>query len=228
MVGHMSPTRRSNDSRLGRARLYACVDARGEQGDLPEFLDVILAGGVDIVQLRDKSISVAQEIAALGIVRERCEAHGALWAVNDRVDIACAVGAPVVHLGQTDMPVDIARSLLGPEVVIGRSTHSLAQAADAAQNPDVDYFAVGPIWATPTKPGRPAVGVDLIAEVASAAWSMQKPWFAIGGIDATTIAEVTTAGASRAVVVRALTTAQQPGGVASDLRDALMRAGDIR
>jgi len=207
--------------RLRSARLYACVDARAQHGDLAEFLDQILHGGVDIVQLRDKSVSVAEELAALAVVRQRCLAHGALWAVNDRVDIALAAGAPVVHLGQSDMPVEAARRLLGPDVVIGRSTHSAEQAWQAAHDPQVGYFAVGPVWPTPTKPGRPGIGLGAVSAVAEAAWSQHKPWFAIGGIDAATVGDVVAAGARRVVVVRAVTQAASPAQAARDLRDAV-------
>lgn len=209
-------------ARLSQARLYACIDARTERGDLRPFLDEILTGGVDVVQLRDKSISVDQEIAALNTVRERCDAHGALWAVNDRVDIALAVGAPIVHLGQDDMPVATARTLLGPTVLIGRSTHSVAQAEAAAVDDEVAYFAVGPVWPTPTKPGRPAIGLDVVKAVAQTMWAGDKPWFAIGGVDSTTIAQVKAAGATRAVVVRAVTQATSPYEAAQELRTALL------
>ena len=212
-------------ARLSQARLYACIDARTERGDLRTFLDAILAGGVDVVQLRDKSLSVEDEIAALGVVRERCDAHGALWAVNDRVDIAQAVAAPIVHLGQSDMPVLIARDQLGPDVLIGRSTHSLAQAEAAAMNADVGYFAVGPIWPTPTKPGRAAIGLDVVRAVADASWSQNKPWFAIGGVDSQTLGQVVDAGASRVVVVRAVTQATSPEDAAQELRAALVAVG---
>ena len=211
-------------ARLEQARLYACIDARSDHGDLPEFLDAILAGGVDVVQLRDKSLPVAQEMAALELVREKCLAHGALWAVNDRADVAAAVGAPVLHLGQDDLPVAAARQLLGTDVIIGRSTHSLRQASLAAADPDVDYYAVGPVWPTPTKPGRPAVGIGLVGEVAAAPWSATKPWFAIGGIDAQTVGHVVDAGARRVVVVRAVTTAPSPQDAARVLRAAVIAA----
>ena len=210
--------------RLGRARLYACVDSRAQHGDLAEFLDEILQGGVDIVQLRDKSVSVADELAALAVVRQRCLEHGALWAVNDRVDIALVAGAPIVHLGQSDMPVEVARHLLGPDVVIGRSTHSVQQAWQAAHDPEIDYFAVGPVWPTPTKPGRPGIGLDVVAAVAEAEWSQHKPWFAIGGVDSETVGDVVGAGASRVVVVRAVTQAASPAQAAQELRTAVAPA----
>jgi thiamine-phosphate pyrophosphorylase len=210
--------------RLSHARLYACIDARTERGDLSEFLDAILAGGVDIVQLRDKELPVAQEMAALEVVRNRCESHGALWAVNDRVDVAVAVGAPILHLGQADFPVAQARALLGPEVLIGRSTHSVEQAAIAAGDDDIAYFAVGPVWPTPTKPGRPAIGLAPLRAVAESSWAQTKPWFAIGGVDSQTVEDVIQTGARRVVVVRALTQALDARQAAEILRGALERA----
>lgn len=214
-------------ARLARARLYVCTDARTAQGDLRAMVATMLAAGVDIVQLRDKSLTARQELAALEVVAEECARHDALWAVNDRVDIAAAAAAPIVHLGQDDLPAAHARRLLGPEVVIGRSTHSLEQALAAAEDPDVDYFAVGPLWATPTKPGRPAVGLSLAADVASHPLMRRPdatPWFAIGGIDSGNIAQVAEVGAPRVVVVRAVTDAADPGEAVRRLRAGLTAA----
>ena len=130
--------------RLAEARLYLCTDARAEQGDLPEFLDAALAGGVDIVQLRQKGLEARQELAYLEVFAEACARHGALLAVNDRADLALASGADVLHLGQDDLTVPWARRILGDDVVIGRSTHSPAQAGAAAEEAGVDYFCTGP------------------------------------------------------------------------------------
>ena len=132
-------------SRLADARLYLCTDARLQRGDLAEFADAALTGGVDVVQLRDKSpegapLEARQEITALEVLAEACARHGALLAVNDRADIALAVEADVLHLGQDDIPVGLARRIVGDEVVIGRSTHDVAQADAAATEPGVDYF----------------------------------------------------------------------------------------
>ncbi|MGH3240061.1 MAG: thiamine phosphate synthase, partial [Spirillospora sp.] len=140
-------------ARLGRARLYLCTDARERQGDLPGFLDAVLAGGVDLVQLRQKGLEARQELAYLEVFRDACERHGALLAVNDRADIARAAGADVLHLGQDDLPLLMARDVIGPGPLIGRSTHDAAQVATAVDD-EVDYFCVGPCWPTPTKPGR--------------------------------------------------------------------------
>ncbi|MEO5874820.1 MAG: thiamine phosphate synthase, partial [Streptosporangiaceae bacterium] len=150
-------------ARLDRARLYLCTDARESRGDLPGFLDAVLAGGVDVLQLRQKGLEAAQEIEHLGVFREACDRHGALLAVNDRADVAYAVKADVLHLGQDDLPVPVARQIVGGDILIGRSTHSADQADAAAAEHGVDYFAVGPLWATPTKPGRPAAGPSLVS-----------------------------------------------------------------
>lgn len=205
--------------RLADARLYLCTDAREDRGDLEDFLHAALAGGVDVVQLRDKSLDVARELALQEVVARVAAEHGALWAVNDRADVAQLTGAPVVHMGQHDLPVPAVRSLLGSAPVLGRSTHSADQAAAAEAHPDVDYFCVGPLWATPTKPGRAAVGLDLLREVA--ATRPTTPWFAIGGVDRDRLDAVLDAGASRVVVVRAITHAPDPERAARELRERL-------
>ncbi|WP_394359946.1 thiamine phosphate synthase [Amycolatopsis sp. SB7-3] len=210
-------------ARLADARLYLCTDARRGRGDLAEFADAALAGGVDIIQLRDKTggapIEAKHEIAALEVLAEACEKHDKLLAVNDRADVALAVGAHVLHLGQDDIPVSLARRVLGEDVVIGRSTHSAEQAAAAAGEPGVDYFCTGPCWPTPTKPGRSAPGLDLVRSTAASGTT--RPWFAIGGIDTERLPEVLAAGASRIVVVRAITEAEDPEAAARTLRSAL-------
>ncbi|WP_027945743.1 thiamine phosphate synthase [Amycolatopsis taiwanensis] len=209
--------------RLDEARLYLCTDARRDRGDLAEFADAALAGGVDIVQLRDKTggapLEAKQELAALEVLAEACARHGALLAVNDRADVALAAGADVLHLGQDDLPVSVARRILGDEVIIGRSTHSVPEALAAAEEAGVDYFCTGPCWPTPTKPGRPAPGLDLVRATADSATS--RPWFAIGGIDLTRLPEVIAAGASRVVVVRAITEAEDPEAAARAIRARL-------
>ncbi|GLY71640.1 thiamine phosphate synthase [Amycolatopsis taiwanensis] len=209
--------------RLDEARLYLCTDARRDRGDLAEFADAALSGGVDIVQLRDKTggapLEAKQELAALEVLAEACARHGALLAVNDRADVALAAGADVLHLGQDDLPVSVARRILGDEVIIGRSTHSVPEALAAAEEAGVDYFCTGPCWPTPTKPGRPAPGLDLVRATADSATS--RPWFAIGGIDLTRLPEVIAAGASRVVVVRAITEAEDPEAAARAIRARL-------
>jgi thiamine-phosphate pyrophosphorylase len=208
-------------TRLGTARLYLCTDARERQGDLAEFLDAALAGGVDIVQLRQKGLEARAELAALEVVADAAARHGALFAVNDRADLAYAARADVLHLGQDDLPVPDARWLIGPGPLIGRSTHDPAQVDEAAAEDGVDYFCVGPTWPTPTKPGRPAPGPDLLRYAAARS---RRPWFAIGGIEATNLDEVLEAGATRIVVVRAVTEADDPRAAAAVLAQRLAAA----
>jgi thiamine-phosphate pyrophosphorylase len=217
--------------RLATASLYLCTDARRERGDLAEFADAALAGGVDIIQLRDKGspgeqrfgpLEALHELAALEVLADAARRHDALVAVNDRADIAVAAGADVLHLGQDDLPPPIARDIIGSGPVIGRSTHDGAQATAAAAEA-VDYFCVGPCWPTPTKPGRPAPGLDLVR--ATAELATDKPWFAIGGIDEQRLPEVLAAGARRIVVVRAITGADDPRAAAQRLKARLVAAG---
>lgn len=202
--------------RLDASLLYLCTDARRERGDLAEFADAALSGGVDILQLRDKGLEAREELAALEVLREACERHGALLAVNDRADIARAVRADVLHLGQRDLPVPMARDVVGADPLIGRSNNDIDAALASAEEPGSDYFCVGPVWATPTKPGRPAAGTALVER--AAALGTDRPWFAIGGIDADSVDRVLDAGARRIVVVRAVTEAEDPRAAAAALR----------
>ncbi len=156
------------------------------------------------------------------MLAEAADRHDALFAVNDRADIARAAHADVLHLGQDDLPLPIARDIIGPGPLIGRSTHDAEQAAAAAAEP-VDYFCVGPCWPTPTKPGRAAPGLPLVA--AAAELDTATPWFAIGGIDEQRLPEVLDAGARRVVVVRAITAADDPQDAARRLKAALGSAG---
>jgi len=209
-------------SRLDDARLYLCTGARRDTGDLAEFADAALAGGVDVIQLRDKGaepLEAKQELAALEVLADACARHDRLLAVNDRADVALAAGADVLHLGQDDLPVEWARRIVGDDVVLGRSSHSPEETLRAADEPGIDYFCVGPCWPTPTKPGRPAPGLDLVRTVTGR--RPQRPWFAIGGIDETTLDEVLDAGAERIVVVRAITEAEDPKAAAQSLRARL-------
>jgi len=201
--------------RLASARLYLCTDARERQGDLPRFLADVLAHGVDIVQLRQKGLEAGQELRYLEVFRKACAEHGALLAVNDRADVAYASGADVLHLGQDDLPVGVARQLIGPEPIIGLSSHAEAETSAAAIEPAADYFCAGPVWPTPTKAGRPAPGLDLVRYAAGL--DTTRPWFAIGGVDEHNLDQVLAAGATRIVVVRVLTEAGQPGAVAARL-----------
>ncbi|OMC22678.1 thiamine phosphate synthase [Mycobacterium colombiense] len=224
---------RPTDTRLSvlaTARLYLCTDARRERGDLAEFADAALAGGVDIIQLRDKGsageqrfgpLEAREELAACRILADAARRHGALFAVNDRADIARAAGADVLHLGQGDLPPAVARDIAGPDVLLGQSSHDREQAAAAALG-EADYFCVGPCWPTPTKPGRQAPGLGLVR--AAAEFATDKPWFAIGGIDEQRLPEVLEAGARRIVVVRAITAAADPRAAAQRLSSALAAA----
>jgi thiamine-phosphate pyrophosphorylase len=225
------PEPRDVHARLASASLYLCTDARRERGDLAAFADAVLAGGVDIIQLRDKgsagerefvSLEARDELAALEVLADAARRHGALLAVNDRADIARAAGSDVLHLGQDDLPLAIARDILGPRPLIGRSTHDRDQVA-AAVAEAVDYFCVGPCWPTPTKPGRPAPGLPLVRVAAES--GTDKAWFAIGGIDEKRLAEVLDAGARRVVVVRAITAADDPQAAAHRLKTLLTTAG---
>lgn len=203
---------------LAAARLYVCTDSRAERGDFADFVDAAYSGGVDIIQLRDKTIEAAEELELLTVLRDAAERHGKLWAVNDRADIARLSGSPVLHVGQKDLPLPAARSLLNDDVLLGLSSHAPEQvdaALAAAARGETDYFCVGPLWATPTKPGRAGVGLDLVRYADSTGTSV--PWFAIGGIDHGNVAQVVEAGARRVVVVRAVTEASDPADAARRL-----------
>ncbi|MFP5311159.1 MAG: thiamine phosphate synthase [Actinomycetes bacterium] len=221
---------RNNDA-LKAARLYLCTDARRDRGDFAQFVDAAFAGGVDIIQLRDKTIEAAEELDLLAALKETAERHGRLWSVNDRADIAVLSGAPVFHIGQKDLPLPAARTMVNGNAAIGLSSHTPEQvdaALAAAAGPSgLDYFCVGPVWATPTKPGRAAVGPALVKHAADASRQAGEPvpWFAIGGIDHGNVRQVVDAGARRIVVVRAITDAANPSAAAAALLDALEGAG---
>jgi len=199
----MEPERRRE--RLAAARLYVVTGARADRGDLGEFLDAVLGAGVDIVQLREKEAEAGDLLDWAPVFREAADRHGALFTVNDRPDVALAVGADGVHVGQNDLPAEFVRELLGADSIVGLSCHSTEQlnaASDAA-----DYVTAGPVHATPTKPGRPGTGLDAVRHAAA---TIERPWFAIGGIDPETLPAAVEAGASRIVVVRAVTEAEDP------------------
>jgi len=204
-------------NRLSHARLYL---VSGEASD--EFLTAALRGGVDIVQLRMKGSSDAEIVTVARRFARACAAHDAVFILNDRPDLVAAAGADGVHVGQDDTPTAQARRIVGPERLVGLSTHTPAQidAADGDGDGDggVDYIGVGPVHATPTKPGRPAVGLELVRYAAGHA---AVPFFAIGGIDPGNLASVRAAGARRVAVVRALTEAADPERAARDLRTQL-------
>src|ERR1700722_4174018 len=187
--------------RLEEARLYLVCDERPDA-----FVEAALRGGVDIVQLRIKDGDDELVLAAARRFRKACDAAGALLIVNDRPDLALAASADGVHVGQDDVAAARAREVVGEQLLVGLSTHTPAQ-VDAAADAGVDYIGVGPVHATPTKPGRPAVGYELVSYAATRA---RVPFFAIGGIDAAVAAEVRAAGGRRIAVVRAITEAEDP------------------
>jgi thiamine-phosphate pyrophosphorylase len=199
--------------RIAGARLYLVCDARPL-----EWLRAALRGGVDIVQLRDRSLDDAGVVDAAVAFRTAADEAGALFMLNDRPDLVAACRADGVHVGQDDATPAQARAAVGPDRIVGRSTHAPAQADAAQADADVDYLAVGPVHATPTKPGRPAAGLDYVAY---AARTVTKPWFAIGGLDAGNVGEVLARGAERIVVVRAITEADDPEAAARALEERL-------
>lgn len=209
--------------RLRSARLYFVCEGRPDAGDPAPLLDAALRGGVDLIQLREKAPRSAEELVSLAeSFRRAADRHGALFFLNDQPELVEACGADGVHVGQDDATVAEARAQAGPGALVGLSTHSPAQfdAAIAAEgDARPDQLSAGPVWETPTKAGRPAAGLRLIAHAARIA--PDEPWFAIGGIDATNIGEVVEAGARRAVVVRAIRDARDPEATARELRDAL-------
>jgi thiamine-phosphate pyrophosphorylase len=222
-------------ARLARARLYlvcaASFDASAASlRELQRLLGGAIAGGVDIVQLRDKRLPDDELTELARAARAVCEPLGALLIVNDRPLVARAAAADGVHVGQDDMPVAQARELVGPDMLIGLSTHAAHEIdAAAAQRPEdepaVDYIGVGPLHETPTKPGRPAVGVELVRH---AARSARVPFFAIGGIDAANLDEVLAAGARAVCVLRAICDAPDPQLAARGLRAQLDAAAGAR
>jgi thiamine-phosphate pyrophosphorylase len=199
--------------RLQAARLYLVCDDRPDR-----FLHAVLRGGVDIIQLRMKGARDSQIVEAGRRFARACAELGALFILNDRPDLVAAAGAGGVHVGQDDVPVAEARAAVGPRRLVGLSTHSSEQ-LDVAARAGVDYVGVGPVFATPTKPGRAPVGLELVDYAARHA---AVPFFAIGGIGVENVSEVHAAGADRIAVVRALTEAADPVLAAATLRGALV------
>jgi thiamine-phosphate pyrophosphorylase len=202
-------------ARLARAVLYLVCPLRPGGRRLADVLAPALAGGVDVVQLRDKTASDEQLLAAAATARRLCDGAGALLILNDRPDLVAPAAADGCHVGQDDIDVAAARALAGPGALVGRSTHSPRDIAAAG---DADYIGVGPVHSTPTKPGRAAVGLELVAHAGAHA---PVPFFAIGGIDASNVAAVVAAGATRIAVVRAIAEAGDPRAAAAALRAAL-------
>ena len=205
--------------RLRTARLYFVCDARPNGEDPEPLLKAAIQGGVDIVQLREKSGDVKLIERAAQTFRRVCENSAVPFFLNDDPELAASVGADGVHIGQDDFTVEEARRLVGPDRLVGLSTHSKEQ-IDAAAG--VDHFSVGPIWETPTKQGRPAVGLDLVTYAAK---TKNIPFFAIGGINADNIGDVLKAGARRICVVRAIHDAADPSEAAFLLRRAFASVG---
>jgi thiamine-phosphate pyrophosphorylase len=208
--------------RLRTARLYLCCEARPHGQDPEQLLRAGLSGGVDVVQLREKELPRREIELAAQTFRRLCDGYSALFVVNDDPDLARTCDADGVHVGQDDTPAAEARAALGPDAIVGLSTHSVDQIAASADQP-VDYISAGPIWETPTKEGRPAVGLELIRHAAESA---PHPFFAIGGIDATNAPQVVDAGAQRMCVVRAIRDAEDPAAAAEELRNAFAPLGE--
>jgi thiamine-phosphate pyrophosphorylase len=202
-------------ARLADSRLYLCTPRP------------LCPRGVDLVQLRRKGLEWREEIEQLGRLGALARDAGALLSANDRADVAAFAAVDVLHVGQDDLPPKLARQILGPDVLIGLSTHDERQLEQAAADPDVDYFCVGPVWATPTKEGRPGVGLDLLRRAVAVAPPFaagSRPWFVTGGVAPESLDEVLDTGARRVVVVRALTEAPDPDVVAAELAERLQAA----
>jgi thiamine-phosphate pyrophosphorylase len=215
------------DTRLRLARLYLCTDARERQGDLADFLAAAFTGGVDIVQIRQKSMAPEAELAALEVARRAAAPHSGIVCVNDSAELAGRFSADMLHLGQTDGKAAKARKQLHDWALVGRSTHDPKQTDQAIGDEAVDYFCVGPVYATPTKPEYRPAGLELVRYAAQRApvFALEsKPWFAIGGISLANLDEVIEAGARRVCVVRAITEASDPAEAARRLRAKLADA----
>jgi thiamine-phosphate pyrophosphorylase len=199
------------------ARLYLVAPARVSAGDLADMVAELAGAGVDVIQLREKEMEAADILRVGEPLAAACRAAGVAFIVNDRADVALALGAGC-HVGQNDLPVEVVRAIL-PTAIVGTSTHAESEVDAAAEAEGIDYFAVGPVFETPTKPGRPAAGLELIRYAAKS--SSERPWYAIGGIDESTLDAVMDAGARRIVVVRAITESASPPEAAARLRARL-------
>ena len=204
---------------LSGRRLYLCTPDRP---DLADFVAACIAGGVDVVQLREKDLEARALLARARLVGDVCRAHGVPFVLNDRPDLALEVGADGVHVGQDDAPVSLARRILGPDAIVGLSTHGADDLAAAASE-DVTYISAGPVEATPTKPGRPGTGLGYVTQ-ASARSSV--PVFVTGGVTPETIPALASAGVRHFVVVRFLTRASDARAAAQALRQAIDRASN--
>lgn len=204
--------------RLAEARLYLVAGVRMKTGLLADAVPDLADAGVDLIQLREKEMEAGDLLHLAPSIVDACVESGVPFVLNDRPDVALALGVRAVHLGTNDLPSGTARRILGDDAIIGRSTHSEEDIAVALRSEDPDYVAVGPVFETPTKPGRPAAGLGLLEH---AARTLSLPWFAIGGIDEENLHEVLARGARRIVVVRAITEARDPAAAAARLRETL-------
>ena len=208
-------------SRLEDSVLYLCVDRRASQGDLDTFLDLVLGAGVDLLQLRDKHAAPDEIREAAPVFRAAADRHDALFILNDDPDLAFEVGADGVHVGQDDMRPEQARAIVGHDMIVGWSTHAIAE-IDDAMTTECDYFAVGPVHPTPTKEGREPIGHEPLRHAAAVAG--ERPWFVTGAMSVESAPAVLATGARRLVVVRALTEADDPAGAAHALATLLRAA----
>jgi thiamine-phosphate pyrophosphorylase len=209
--------RPSPAARLTDRRLYLCT---ADRPDLEDFLHASIDGGVDVVQLRDKQLEARPLLCRAAIAVRVCGQREVPFIINDRPDLALACGADGVHVGQDDVSPGVARQILGPDAIIGRSTHEPPE-LDAALAEPVDYLSAGPVFPTPTKPGRPGTGLGYLRHVAA---RVARPWFVTGGVTPETVGPMVVAGARRFVVVRYLTDARDPRARASGLREAILEA----
>jgi thiamine-phosphate pyrophosphorylase len=208
--------------RLRRARLYLVLGATPSRGSLPDLVRAAAAGGVDVVQLREKMLADDELAAVAHATQALCRRLDVLFVVNDRPGVAAEVGADGVHVGQDDLPPAQVRELVGADTIVGLSTHA-PEEIDAVDPALVDYIGVGPVHETPTKPGRPAVGPELVRYAAEHA---RLPYFAIGGLNAANLDEVTAAGARRVCVLRAVADAEDPEAAARELAERLPPLAD--
>jgi thiamine-phosphate pyrophosphorylase len=211
-----------NQERMNDARLYLVAPARLAAGRLSDLVPELVAAGVDVIQLREKEAEAGDVLRLAGPVLEACREAGVPLIINDRPDIAIALRADGVHVGQGDLPIEFTRRLI-EDGIVGLSTHAPGEIDRALSRSDlIDYFAVGPCFTTPTKPGRPAAGLELVRYAAEQHTTL--PWFAIGGINEANLDEVVGAGATRVVVVRAITEATDPISAAEILKKRLLDA----
>jgi thiamine-phosphate pyrophosphorylase len=211
-----------NQERMNDARLYLVAPARLAAGRLADLVPELVAAGVDLIQLREKEAEAGDVLRLAGPVLEACRDAGVPLIINDRPDIAIALRADGVHVGQGDLPIEFTRRLI-EDGIVGLSTHAPGEIDRALSRSDlIDYFAVGPCFMTPTKPGRPAAGLDLVRYAVEQHTKL--PWFAIGGINEANLDEVIASGATRVVVVRAITEATDPISAAEILKKRLQDA----